>query len=129
MKKKFFSFFIVIVMLIPCLMLAACGKLKSLEGETLVYSKVSVTGSISKSAYEEQYKNIKFVFTETEVYFYEGTIESDIYDYKFEDGRLFIKAQTDEDFPDEAYAEVDGKYLVIAQTVDGGIVKVYFKTA
>ena len=129
MKKKIFSVLIAIVILIPCLMLTSCGKIKSLEGETLVYSKVSVTGSVSKSDYEDQYKNIKFVFTETEVYFYEGVTETDIYDYKFEDGRLFIKAQTDEEYPENAYAEVDGKYLVVGQTVDGGVVKIYFKTA
>ena len=128
MKKKVFSILVAVIMLIPCLMLVACGKIKSLEGETLVYSKISVVGEISEDGYEEEYKNIKFVFSETEVIFYEGSKETDTYDYKFEDGKLYIKAKTDENFPTDAYAETSGKYLMISQTVEGGVVKVYFET-
>ena len=128
MKKKIFNILFAIVMIIPCLMLTACGSIKSLEGETFVFSKITVTGSISKSDYENDFKNHKFVFSETEVVFYEGLSAADTYDYKFENGKLYIKAKTDADYSNKAYAETDGKYLVISQTVEGGIVKVYFKS-
>ena len=113
-------------MLVPCLMLTACGKIKTLSGETLVYAKVSVSKNLNKEDYKDEYKKLTFTFSEEEVVFNDGTNE-DTYLYKFENGKVYIKADSDDQFPEEPYAEIDGKYMVISQTVSGGVVKVYFK--
>lgn len=127
MKKKIFSILIAVIMLVPCLMLAGCGKIKELSGKTLVYAKVVVSKSLNKDDYKDKYKNTTLTFTEDgEVVIDDGADESTS-QYKFENGRLYIKPETDENYPEEPFAEVDGKYLVHSQTVAGGVVKVYFK--
>lgn len=128
MKKKIFSLVLLFVFLIPCFtLLTACGNLKSLNGKTLVFAKVEVDGTISKEDYENEYKLHSFVFDESEVTFSDGTNE-DSYNYKVEKTKVYLKATTDTEYPSEAYAEIDGKYMVISQTVEGGVVKVYFKS-
>ncbi len=126
MKKKIFSVLMLAVLLVPCLLFVACGKLKSIENKTFVYSKVVVTGSLNKDDYKDEYKNHSFKFSESEVVFNDGTDEH-TYDYKFENSKVYLKADSDTSFPDEAYAEIDGNYMVISQTKTGGVVKVYFK--
>ena len=127
MKKKIFSIVLLFAFLIPCLtLLTACGKIKSLDGKTLVFAKVEVTGSISKGDYEDEYKKHTFVFSETEVDFSDGTNE-DTFNYKLENGKLYTKSKTASDYPEDAFAEIDGKYMVVSLTAEGGVVKVYFK--
>ena len=60
MKKKIFSIVLLFAFLIPCLtLLTGCGKIKELDGKTLVFAKVEVEGSVSKEEYENLYRNEK----------------------------------------------------------------------
>ncbi len=127
MKKKIFSIVLLFAFLIPCLtLLTACGKIKELNGKTLVFSKVQVEGSISKEEYENQYKGHSFVFKEETVTFTDG-VNEDTYDYKLEKTKVYIKDTNDESYSTEPYAEISGEYMVVSQTIEGGVVKVYFK--
>jgi len=127
MKKKIFSILFAVIMLVPCLMLTGCGKIKELSGKTLIYAKVVVSESLNKDDYKDEYKNTTLTFTEDgKVIIDDGTDESTSL-YKFENGKVYIKAETDEDYPEDAFAEIDGKYLVHSQTVSGGVIKIYFK--
>ena len=127
MKKKIFNFLFAVVFVIPCLMLVACGNIKSLNEKTMVYSKIEVTGSLVKSDYEDDYKDLSFIFSEDEVVFSDGLNSENTYNYKLEDGRVYIKAKSDSNYKEEPYAEMKGKYMVVSQTLDGGTIKVYFK--
>ena len=49
------------------------------------------------------------------------------YDYKFEKSKIYIKDTNDTEFEKEPYAEISGEYMVVSQTVEGGVVKTYFK--
>ena len=127
MKKKIFSIVLLFAFLLPCLtLLTACGKIKELNGKTLVFSKVHVEGSISKEEYENQYKGLSFVFTEDKVTFTDG-VNEDTYDYKLENTKVYIKDTNDDTYSTEPYAEISGEYMVVSQTAEGGVVKVYFK--
>ncbi len=127
MKKRILNFVLFFVMIVPCVMLfSACGGMKSLNGKTFVYSKVEVEGSIDKTAYESNYLAISFKFEEEDVTFSDGA-RQDTYNYKYENKKLYLKASTDTDFPEDPYAEFSGDYMIVCETVEGGIVKVYFK--
>ena len=127
MKKRILSFALLFAFLIPCLaLLTGCGKIKSLENKTLIYAKIQVEGSISKEEYENQYKTLSFVFTEDTITFTDG-INEDTYDYKLEGSKLYIKDDSDAAYTETPYAEISGSYMVVSQTVEGGVVKVYFK--
>lgn len=127
MKKKIFSVLVAVMMIVPCLLLSACGGLKSLDGKTLIFSKVEVTGAITKDKYENDYKLQSFEFSEDVVTFTDGTNDPDYYNYKLEGGKVYIKAETDDEYPEEPFAEIFGDYMVVSQTVEGGVVKVYYK--
>ena len=92
----------------------------------MIYAKIQVEGSISKEEYENQYKTLSFVFTEDTVTFTDG-INEDTYDYKLEGSKLYIKDDSDAAYTETPYAEISGSYMVVSQTVEGGVVKVYFK--
>ena len=127
MKKKIFSIVLLFAFLIPCLtLLTGCGKIKELSGKTLVFSKVVVEGSITKEEYENSYKGHSFEFSDETVTFSDG-VNEDTYDYKFEKNKVYIKDTNDEAYSEKPYAEISGEYMVVSQTVEGGVVKVYFK--
>jgi major membrane immunogen (membrane-anchored lipoprotein) len=127
MKKKIFSIVLLFAFLIPCLtLLTGCGKIKEISGKTLVFAKVEVEGSVSKEEYENLYKGHSFEFTEEKVTFTDG-VNKDTYDYKFEKSKIYIKDTNDAEFEKEPYAEISGEYMVVSQTVEGGVVKAYFK--
>lgn len=126
MKNKFVKCLLAIIMLLPCMLLfTACGEIKKLNGSTLVYSKVEVTGTLVKADYESEYKSISFVFDESTVTYKDGTEEA-TYDYKLEKGKLYLKDEGEE-YSDTAYAEISGKFMIVSESYDGGTVKVYFK--
>lgn len=124
--KRILKSILAFVLIVPfALLLTACGGTKSLEGNKYVYSKIETTGSVVASDYEKNYSLISFEFSEEEVVYTDGS-ETDTYFYKFEDGKLYLKAGADDDYGD-AYGVISGKYLVITETVTGGTLKVYFK--
>ena len=127
MRNRILKSLLAIVMILPCMMLfTACGKLKSLEGETFVFSKVEVTGTVDKQEVEEDYKLLSYEFTETTMIYKDGSEEPNSCDYKFENGKLFIKAEGDE-FSNTPFAVASGKFLVVTEERDGGTAKIYFK--
>jgi len=127
MKKKIFSIVLLFAFLIPCLtLLTGCGKIKELDGKTLVFAKVEVEGSVSKEEYENLYRGHSFDFTEETVTFSDG-VNEDIYDYVLDKTKVFIKDSNDTEYSEKPYAEISGEYMVVSQTVEGGVVKVYFK--
>lgn len=127
MKKKIFGIVLLFAFLIPCLTIfSACGKIESLNNKTLIFSKVQVEGSITKDEYEKEYKAYSFKFSEEEVVFSDG-VSSQTYSYKLVGSKIFIKDVEDEEFPEDAYAEISGKSMVVSQTLDNGKLKVYFK--
>ena len=127
MKNRITKFLLAIVLLLPCAFLfTACGNLKSLEGKTLVFSKVEVTGTLVKEDYEDLYKTMSYEFGEATLLCKDGTVE-DTLEYKLEDGKVYTRLEGDE-YPNEAFAEVSGKYIVITITKDNGIAKIYFET-
>lgn len=127
MKKKIFSIVLLFAFLIPCLtLLTACGKIKELNGKTLVFAKVEVEGSVTKEEYENLYRGHSFEFTEETVTFSDG-INEDTYDYVLDKTKVFIKDTNDTEYSEKPYAEISGEYMVVSQTVEGGVVKVYFK--
>lgn len=127
MKKKIFSIVLLFAFLVPCvLFMAACGEIKSLDKKMFVFAKVEVDGSISKEDYENNSKTQYFKFSEEEVIFYNG-VEETTYSYKYEDSKIYIKDVDDEVFPEDAFAEMSGNYMVVSQSTTGGVVKVYFK--
>lgn len=124
--KKILKSILAIVLLVPCAFLfTACGKMKSLEGKTFSYSKLEVTGSLNKEDYESLYRGISFTFDKTTVVHSDAGAD-DTYDYKFENGKVFI-ASEDEDFSSDPYAVISGNYMVLTQNYSNGSVKVYFK--
>ena len=124
--KKIFKSILAIVLLIPCaLLFTACGKMKSLEGKTFLYSKVEVTGSLNKEEYESLYRGIFFKFDKSTVVYTDAGVE-DTYNYKFENSKVFI-ASEGEEFSSDPYAVISGDYMVLTQTKSNGSVKVYFK--
>ena len=125
MKKKILKTFLTFVLLLPCLLLfSACGEIKSLDGETLVFSKLEVTGALVKEDYENSYKTISFKFDENTVTHIDGGVET-VYDYKLENGKVYIKGD-ESDYSETPY-ELSGKYMIVTETYDEGTVKVYFK--
>lgn len=127
MKNKILKSLLAVVMLLPCMMLfTACGKLKSLAGDTFVFSKVEVTGTVNQQEVEDDYKLLSYEFTETTMIYKDGSEEENSCEYKFEDGKLFIKAEGDE-FSNEPFAVASGKFLVVTEEREGGTVKIYFK--
>ena len=127
MKKKFFSLSLLFVLLIPCLFLfTACGELKTLSDKTLVFSKVEVTGDLNASDYELMYKNCKFTFSKDSVVCNDGTSDGPVNYFKVENGKVYIRAEEEEEFSQIAYAELSGKYMIVTQTVGENTVKVYF---
>ena len=116
-----------IVMLLPCIFLfTACGEIKKLEGKTLVYSKIEVTGSLEKEEYESSYKLVSFTFDKDTMTYKDGSQETEEHEYKLENGKVYLKSEGEE-FPTTHYAEVSGKYMIVTETYNGGTVKVYFK--
>ena len=114
------------VLLLPCLFLfTACGEVKSLNNRTYIYSKVEVTGDLVKEEYEKEYRNISFAFGESTVNYVDGMNE-DTFDYKLENGKVYLAGEGDE-FTEDVFAEISGDNMVITETYDGGVVKVYFK--
>ena len=127
MKKKIFSLTLLLVLLFPCLFLfTACGELKTLSNKTLVFSKVEVTGDLNASDYELMYKNCKFTFSKDSVVCNDGTSDGPTNYFKVEDGKVYIRAEEDEEYSSIAYAELSGKYMIVTQTVGENTVKVYF---
>lgn len=126
MKKKVLNLLLAILLVIPCMFVfTACGELKSLSGKKLVFSKVEVTGTLVQEEVEYEYNTISFDFGEDTVLYSDGTNE-DTYDYKVEDGKLYLKYSKDE-YGTTPFAELSGKYLVMTETLEGGTVTVYFK--
>lgn len=126
MKNEIMKFLLAIILLLPCAMLfTACGNLKELEGKTLVFSKVEVTGTLIKEDYEDLYKTISYEFGETTLTYKDGDIEES-YEYKLENGKVYTRMEGAE-YPKEAFAEISGKYMVITVTTDAGIAKIYFE--
>ena len=126
MKNRITKILLAIVLLLPCAFLfTACGNLKSLNGKTLVFSKVEVTGTLVKKDYEDLYKTVSYEFDEKTLTYKDGDVE-DSYDYKLENGKVYTRAEGDE-YPNEAFAEISGKYMVITVTTDAGIAKIYFE--
>ena len=126
MKNKILKSFLVFAILLPCLiLLSACGGTKNLKNKTLLFSKVEVTGSLNKDQYEEEYKNISFKFGEDTVTYIDGVIE-DTYSYKVEDGKVYLKGE-DQEYSDEPYAELSGNFMIVTDTYDNGVVKIYFE--
>ena len=127
MKKKIFSIVLLFAFLVPCMFfLSACGKIESLDKKTFVFAKVEVEGSVSKEEHETSNKSKYFKFSEDEVVFFNGVDET-TYSFKLENSKIYIKDVDDETFPEKEFAEMSGNYMVVSQTVDGGVVKVYFK--
>ena len=127
MKKKIFSFVFLLIMVVPCFIIfTACGKLKDLKGKTMVFYKVEVVGAIDKTAYENTYKTLSFKFDEKEVTFSDG-VNEDVYNYRFNNSKLYIKAANDDAYSTTPYAEISGSNMIISDSVDGGVIKVYFK--
>ena len=67
-----------------------------------------------------------FDFTEETVTFSDG-VNEDTYDYVLDKTKVFIKDSNDTEYSEKPYAEISGEYMVVSQTVEGGVVKVYFK--
>lgn len=127
MKKKIFSIALLFAFLIPCMVLfSACGKIKDLNEKTLVFAKVEVEGSVSEEDYVNLYKAHTFKFGEKQVEFTDG-VNEDVYDYKLENSKLYVKDTLDETYPEDPLAEISGSYMILSQTVEGGVVKIYFK--
>ena len=126
MKNKILKSFLVFAILLPCLiLLSACGGTKNLKNKTLLFSKVEVTGSLNKDQYEEEYKNISFKFGEDTVTYIDGVIE-DTYSYKVEDSKVYLKGE-DQEYSNEPYAELSGNFMIVTDTYDNGVVKIYFE--
>ena len=126
MRKNIFKYLLAAFLILPCMMIfIACGELKSIEGKTFIYSKVEVTGSLSKEEYEKSYQNISFSFEESTVNYYDG-VEEDSYEYKFENNKIYFKDENGE-FSSTHDAEISGDYMVVTETEDEGTVKIYFK--
>ena len=126
MKKKIFSVLIMLFVLVPSLLFVSCGKSSSFVGKTLIFSKVEVNGSLSKEYYEERNKLKSFTFEEDEMVFSDGVSEVS-HHYKIENNKLYIKSIESTEFPTDHFAEISGNYLIVSETVAGGVVKVYFK--
>lgn len=125
--KKFFKSIFAILFIVPTLLIfTACGNSKSLDGNTYVFSKIEVTGTIVKEEAEKDYIYMSYSFDEDTVDFVDGS-ETDTYDYKFENKKVYIKAKTDTSFPDRAFGEISGKYFVKTLSLDDGDIKIYFK--
>lgn len=124
MKNKFLKIIIAVFMLIPCsLLFVACGKLTSVDGKLFVFSKVEVTGSLSVEEYENLYSSITLDFDEDTVLYNNETT----YNYKLEDGSIYLKGLENDEYSN-VFAKISGKYLVVTETYEGGIVKIYFET-
>lgn len=126
--KKILKSILVFVLIVPfAFLLVACGEIKSLEGKTFVFSKVEVTGSLSKEEYETDYALLTLSFDEETVDFTGDAEDEDatMY-YKFENNKVYLKFKETDEY-DEAYAEVSGKYLVLTVTEEGQTAKIYLK--
>lgn len=127
--KKILKSVLAFVLIVPfAFLLVACGEIKSLEGKTFVFSKVEVTGSLSKEDYETGYAFMTLSFGE-ETVDYTGDVDDEdatMY-YKFEKDKVYLKYKETDEY-DEVFAEVSGKYLIITETLeDGQTAKIYLK--
>lgn len=126
--KRIFKSILAFVLIVPfAFLLVACGGNKNLNGKTYVFDHVEVTGTLLKDEYEDDFKSLIMIFSEAEVEYSNGVGNQDTYDYKIANGKLFIKDKLEDDFSEKAYAEVDGKYLIISETNNGGTAKIYLK--
>lgn len=122
--KKILSYVLLVVVILPCMfLLTACGELKSLSGKTFVLSKVEVTGTLNKDQCFEEYKNMKFTFTDTEMTLVNGS-STDSWEYKLENKKVYQKVYGK--YRTEAFAKISGKYLVTTETRDGEVLTCYF---
>lgn len=126
--KKILKSVLAFVLIVPfAFLLVACGEIKSLEGKTFVFSKVEVTGSLSKEEYETDYALMTLTFGE-ETVDYTGDVDdvdATMY-YKFENNKVYLKFKETDEY-DEVFAEVSGKFLVLTVTDDGQTAKIYLK--
>lgn len=126
MKRKFKSLLMLMVIIPFAFLLCACGGVKSLNGKTYVYNRIETTGTVKADDYVNEYKSLSLVFGESTVD-YAGSGESATFDYKMENGKLYLKDSKQSDYPTNASAEISGKYLIITDIVSGGTIKVYLK--
>lgn len=126
--KKILKSILAFVLIVPfAFLLVACGEIKSLEGKTFVFSKVEVTGSLSKEELETDYALMTLTFGE-ETVDYTGDVDDEdatMY-YKFENNKVYLKYNETDEY-DEVFVEVSGKYLVLTVTDDGQTAKIYLK--
>lgn len=127
--KKILKSVLAFVLIVPfAFLLVACGEIKSLEGKTFVFSKVEVTGSLSKEEYETIWALFTLSFDENTVDYSNDVDDEDatMY-YKLENGKVYTKYKETDEY-DEVLAEVSGKYLIITETFeDGQTAKIYLK--
>lgn len=126
MKKLLKSIFAFILIVPFVIMLTACGSSDTLDGKTYVFDRVEVTGTLVKEDCESDYIYMSFSFEDGVLNYVDGT-ETDTFDYKLSEGKIYTKSSSDEDYSESYFAEISGKYLVITETYNGGTVKAYFK--
>lgn len=127
--KRVLKSFLAFMLVVPFMfLLTACGETKSLNGNKYVYSKVEVSGTLAIEDYESMYSSLCYYeFGEETVVSSDGEGENQTWNYKYENGKVYIKSTTAEEYSD-IYFEISGKYLIVTETVeDGQTFKVYFK--
>lgn len=126
MKKILKSIFAFVLVIPFVVLLTACGGAKNLDGKTYVFNRVEVTGTINKTDIENEYIYMSFEFKDGVLNYVNGT-ETDSFDYKLEDGKVYTKSSSSDEYSSSYFAEISGKYLIVTETSDDGIAKIYFK--
>lgn len=127
MKRKFKSILMLVIIVPFMFLLTACGGVKSLSGKTYVYKRIETTGTVNAEDNVDDYKSLMLVFGESTVDYYTSANDYETYDYKLENGKLYLKGSSQSDYPTTAFAEVSGKYIITTDIVEGGTIKAYLK--